>query len=203
MINSIVEKAYCISLERRPDRWVAAEEQFKNNGMVVEKFLATDGALLEPNPALHSGEAGCLDSHRRVLKDAIDNDLECIAVFEDDVYFVENFASRFDEYFREVPSDWQFLYLSFNRHSGQTMRVTDRVVRISNAYSAHALFLKRDAINYSYNLMLNDSLPSDVYFGMAQYAYPAYGPSRMLAGQRTGFSDIVQQDVNYDWIYGL
>lgn len=203
MINSLAEKAYCISLERRPDRWAASEEQFKNNDMVVEKFIATDGELMQPNPALSSGNAGCLDSFRRVLKDAIDKDLECIALFEDDVYFVDNFATKFQEYFREVPLDWQFLYLGFNPHSGQAMRVTDKVVKISNAYSGHAFLLKRDAINYSYNLMLNDSLPPDAYFGMAQYAYPAYGPSRMLAGQRPSFSDIVKEEVNYDWIYGL
>jgi hypothetical protein len=125
-------------------------------------------------------------------------------VFEDDVHFVENFASKFEEYFNEVPLDWQFLYLGFNNHSGRAMRITDSVVKISNAYSAHAFLIKRDAINYSYNLMLgNDSLPADMYFGMAQCVYPAYGPTRGLAGQRSGFSDIVQHEVDYNWVYQL
>ena len=202
-INDIADKAYCISLEKRPDRWAGSKKQFEDNNIIVEKFVATDGSLLGPIAELSNGEVGALNSHRRVLANAIENDLECIAVFEDDAYFVENFEVKFQEYYDQVPSDWEFLYLGFNRYSGPVSNVSDKVFKLHNAYSAHAFLIKKNAIKYSYNLMLNDSFPADVYYALAQSAYPAYGPVDALAGQKSGFSDIAQHEVNYDWIYGL
>ena len=119
------------------------------------------------------------------------------------MYFVNNFKEKFEEYYQQVPEDWKFLYLGFNRYSGNNYPVSDKVFKLNNAYSAHAFFIKKEAINFTYNLMVNNSEPADVYYAMAHSVYPSYGPSQMLAGQSAGFSDIAQNEVNYDWIYGL
>jgi hypothetical protein len=201
-INDIAEKSYCISLERRPDRWETVKKEFDSNEIFVERFFATDGQLLEnTSQFFYKGEAGALDSHRRVLKDAIDNDLDCVAIFEDDVMFVDNFNEKFENYYSEIPSDWETIGLGYNKPSGHWNKISNNVSRLRNVYCAHAFLIKRNAIEYSYNLMLNNTLQADVYYGMSQEVFPTYGLFNALAVQRAGYSDILENEIDYGDIY--
>ena len=42
-LNNYFDKIICINLDRRPDRWREAQEQFKKAGITVERFSAVDG----------------------------------------------------------------------------------------------------------------------------------------------------------------
>lgn len=54
---------------------------------------------------------GCLMAHRQVWEYMIQKGMPCIAVFEDDVRFAENFADVFPKAFAELPVEWDLLYL--------------------------------------------------------------------------------------------
>jgi glycosyl transferase family 25 len=60
------------------------------------------------------GEVGCLKSHLSVISDAIDKNYDKIAVFEDDVIFCDDFQERFEYYIKNVPDDWEIMYLGNN-----------------------------------------------------------------------------------------
>ena len=202
-VNEIVEKAYCINLDRRDDRWGLAQEEFSKNSIVVERFSATDGSSLENFPRLTRGEAGCLLSHLDVLQHAIDNDYMTIALFEDDVYFIDDFENKFSEMIPHAPEDWQFLYFAVNKASANFSPANSYFRKVTNAYSAHAVFMKRAAMETVKAIAHAGEKQIDVYYGEIQNYLPAYVFTPSLAGQRTSYSDIIGEFVDYNWTYDL
>ena len=49
-LNQYFDKIYCVNLDRRPDKWAEAVEEFKKNNMEVERFAAIDGQTLQMPP---------------------------------------------------------------------------------------------------------------------------------------------------------
>ena len=89
-MNSSIDKAFCISLGRRPDRWQAFKDFNDPLGYgFIEKFSAIDGVRLEA-PRSHQefrGTAGCLHSHAAVAEYCLDAGIERALVVEDDCQF--------------------------------------------------------------------------------------------------------------------
>lgn len=78
--------AYCINLERSPDRRESAFQEFEREGLDVEFFRATDGKVEAPNGIyISKSEWGCADSHIRIWRDMVENGYETALIFEDDV----------------------------------------------------------------------------------------------------------------------
>lgn len=113
ILNSFVDNIYCINLQRRKDKLTHIMEQFKKIDLDSFQIIkAVDGQKLKDNlPIKRKGEIGCLRSHLIVLQDAIDRKYDKIAIFEDDVIFCDDFKSRFDYYIKNVPDDWDIMYL--------------------------------------------------------------------------------------------
>lgn len=202
-INNVVDKAYCINLAHREDRWARVSEQFEKNNIAVERFEAFNGNEFNDFPLIRRGEAGCLKSHLDVMSDALSNDYDCIAVFEDDVFFVDNFENLFDYIYDQVPDDWQFLYLGCNSYTGTFQYVSNNVKKIQKTYSAHAFMIKSIAMELVLNTAILGEKPIDVYYGDVQEMVPAYATIPTLAGQTPDFSDINNEYVDYNWIYKL
>jgi GR25 family glycosyltransferase involved in LPS biosynthesis len=89
-------KAYCINLERRPDRKENAQAQFENYGIEnVEFFRATDGRAEAPDGIfITRPEWGCSDSHIRIWRDIVQNNHEYALIFEDDVIILPEFNEK-------------------------------------------------------------------------------------------------------------
>ena len=104
--------AYCINLERSPDRRESAFQEFEREGLDVEFFRATDGKVEAPN-GIHvsTAEWGCADSHIRVWRDIVENGYDVALVFEDDVSLVPGFMDKLEKVMQELPDDWDFVNL--------------------------------------------------------------------------------------------
>ena len=121
-----VDHAFCINLDRRPDRLEGFRERLPAAmaGM-VERFTAVDGRTLSPNPeieALFAGNdfnfrrnaIGCSLSHfalwRLIASD--DYPYERTVIFEDDVWFSKRFLSLWNnEMAPMVPGNFDLFYL--------------------------------------------------------------------------------------------
>jgi glycosyl transferase family 25 len=213
MINETFEKIYCINLDKRVDRWERCEKIFKENQIVVERISAIEGETikLETPNNLRSGELGCMFSHLGIIQDAKDNGIESVLIFEDDVEFAEDFNYLFSEYMKQVPEDWQLLYLGAN-HSLCNMhmrtddippvQISDNIYKINRAFSCHAYAVRNNmydrliekANHASYNL------PIDVLYSQLQYDSRSYLIRPHLCWQREGYSDIQNENVNYEFL---
>jgi GR25 family glycosyltransferase involved in LPS biosynthesis len=202
-INDIVDKVYCINLEKRIDRWTSAQKQFYQNDISVSRFEAIDGNTLNKYPSLARGAAGCLESHLLIINDAILNQYNSIAIFEDDVFFVENFNEKFSTFYSQVPEDWQFIYFANNKFNATVEKISDNVEKICNGWSTHAMMLRGKVLKDLPDIISVGNHPVDVLYGIAQKYYPAYTAVPSLAGQIVDRSDVEGVVVDYNMIYGL
>lgn len=202
-INDIVDKAYFINLSRRVDRLSHAREQFIKNNIVASRFDAVDGSNFSKYPALSRGAAGCLESQLSIINKAIKNNYQSIAIFEDDVFFVEGFEEKFKNFYSQVPDDWQFIFLANNKYNATTNKISENVEQISGGWSAHAFIIKQRAMIAAAEIISGGDMPVDVYYGILQQYYPSYSAVPSLAGQRPDHSDIENLFIDYNRIYGL
>ena len=108
-------QAYCINLERNPERRAAAQAEFEREGLDVAFFRATDGKAEAPKGLfITESEWGCADSHIRVWRDMVENGHEMALVFEDDISLVPNFTSKLQAVLSELPEDWDYVNLDPN-----------------------------------------------------------------------------------------
>lgn len=202
-LNEVAEKVYFINLDRRPDRLAHVREQFAKNSIVANRFCAIDGKDIDLYPNLSRGAAGCLESQLSILRKCIADNVQSVAIFEDDVFFVDNFESKFSNFYSQVPSDWQFMYLANNKYQAKVERVAENVEKVSDAWSAHAFVVKRESMQIAVELADRGEFPIDVYYGIIQRHVPSYSATPALAGQRADHSDIEEIYIDYNWIYGL
>jgi hypothetical protein len=83
-----VDKIFCISLDRRPDRWSAFISAHKDKPdflSQIEKISAIDGRLLNipKKYRRYSGAYGCLYSHWRVAEKILSSRIQRVLVLED------------------------------------------------------------------------------------------------------------------------
>lgn len=108
--------AYCITLQRRQDRWRRFQDQSGINGLDLNRFLGVDGKTIDlkndPRVATLTkrnilankrrsheeldtiGGVGCALSHIALWQWMVDNNRELLLVFEDDAVVPPDFVRR-------------------------------------------------------------------------------------------------------------
>ena len=89
-------KSFVVSLKTAVDRRTHIENQFMQQGIDFSFFdaiepqqvegIAAQLAIRIDNSHLSQGELGCLFSHILLWKKAIDENIDYVAIFEDDIY---------------------------------------------------------------------------------------------------------------------
>jgi hypothetical protein len=130
-INKYFDKIYCINLDKEENKWNRISKIFKDNSIIVERFSAVDGGLINDeefnklskkyNPRElktekasfiglieNKNSLACLLSHLEVIKLARENNHKRILIFEDDVIFCKDFKQQI----KKIQNlDWRLLYL--------------------------------------------------------------------------------------------
>jgi GR25 family glycosyltransferase involved in LPS biosynthesis len=207
MINNFKNK-YCVNLDRREDRWIESQKIFTiHNIENVIRFRAVDGNPDNKphNIRLSPSMIGCTLSHLNIIKHARDNRFENILIFEDDVAFVDNFSELFDQYIEQVPQDWDMIYLGGShwgdgweyRIKGGFDMVSKNVARLHETLTTHAYIMRNTVFDFFIEILekLDDIV--DVCYAQNHKNIKAYGFRPNIAYQRSGFSDIMNQNVDY------
>lgn len=199
-LNDYFDKIYCINLDRRTDRWEKCKAEFDKFGIEVERFSALDGnTLTYNNQRLKSGEVGLIRSNLELIKKAKENKYKNILIFEDDVEFTNNFNEKFEKYIKQVPEDWSFLYLGGN-HVGGTVPINRNLHRVIHSYTTHAFAINAKIYDVIIDVLQKETEPVDVTYALLQKNNPSYVFRPHLAWQAEGFSDIVKENVNYNFL---
>src|SRR6056297_4307721 len=108
-LKNFFERVAVISLARSGERLEAFYRELPEPWPFSPPCVvrAIDGKKVKPPPSYQAkppvGSWGCFRSHYRVLEDALNDDVESILIFEDDVAFVPRFA-RSEEHTSELQS---------------------------------------------------------------------------------------------------
>lgn len=201
MFKDHFEQAFCINLDKRPDRWKKSLKQFEKIGIEVERVEGVDGFEL-PRASIRPGEVGCLKSHLKVFEIAKERNLESFLLLEDDVEFADDFHERFADVEKELKS-YEMLYCGYNMVSGQKQEFSKNLVRLQYVYAAHCVIFKKSCYDDIITALNGPLLyPVDTVYGMHQTTHSAYGIKPAIAWQRKDFSDINQEIVDYHFIRG-
>tara|TARA_R110000803_G_C11989495_1_gene321983 strand:- start:38800 stop:41313 length:2514 start_codon:yes stop_codon:yes gene_type:complete len=216
-IADTFDRVSVINLRRRPERW----QRFQENLNAIEwpfdatpeQVFAADGHKVAVPPWWHDGRGawGCFLSHVHELERAMSDGVTSLLLLEDDVLFESDFTERVTQFIREVPEDWDGLYIG-GQHLHQNIQkptpVNEEVVRCFNVNRTHAFALRGDYIRDAY-LELTDIMKTfhavvikekahiDHRLGRLheEQRHKIYAPTKWIAGQCAGPSDVCEHDV--------
>jgi GR25 family glycosyltransferase involved in LPS biosynthesis len=213
ILNTFFDKIYCINLDRRSDRWIECEKKFNGMGLVVERFSACDGQLIDTGYGkVYNGELGGTISHTRVIKKAIDCGYDKILVLEDDIEFNNDFLKKTECSLSELPQDWDILFFGGN-HTGGYDVITSNLIKVYQTYALQCYALNKKCLTTLYdnmirfightltcNKQLAPSVAADFYMGKLHKFINVYSVYPNITWQRESFSDLQQSNVFYNFL---
>ena len=200
VVTDYFDGTYCINLEHRMDKWEECVNEFDKHELWVEHYKGINGDDIEYDGDLKKGVVGCFMSHKDLITRARDSGLNSILILEDDVAFDDELNIKFNEWYKEVPLDWDMLYLGGNHNVREVTKCDEHLMRATNTQTTHAYAVK----NTVYDMILDRleilDLDVDVVYTEIQKKCKAYCFTPRLAWQRPSVSDIWKQHVDYDFI---
>lgn len=175
-----------INLDSRPDRWESAQKELAAFGITHFSRLP---AYSHPDPL--SGNAR---SHIACLMAG------CDLVFEDDVFFIPGARGIFDAAVRQLPADFDLLYLGGNVEE-PLERYSENLYRCTAAWGSYALHYSpkgREFILGGYRPFERTFDIYDVWLRRNSCdELQAYIVSPVIAWTWPGYSDVNKRQENY------
>lgn len=131
---------------------------------------------------------------------------EDLLMMEDDVFFTNDAEKKYVDFIREVPSNWNFLFLGgehVNSKKYTPNLIAPGVLRCDHVIGNEAFIIRAKAVEkYIIHMDLNHENPygyCDWHLIELQKLLPTYAPLGFIAGQKDGWS-VVQQAYLYKGI---
>lgn len=195
----MIDKIYCINLDRRPEKWQAVQKQFQKHGLKVDRMPGVDGNDFRIDYPCSHGNNGCTIAHLQCVERAKLLGLTNVMIFEDDVVLHDKFNDVLNASMQELPEDWQFLYLG-GTHKERPVKITEHIYRVSKTFCTHACVIRSTLFDYVLNNFKSLHQPCDCYYTDKNHEGNMYVINPPIAWQSGGFSDIVGRDMFYDWL---
>jgi len=156
-------KIFCLTLKDTPKRREYVEQHFKQFGLDVEFFEGINGKKFglkttipykDDNPDgddyfIKQGRIGCLLSHYMLWQTLWHLHHEEILILEDDAFLCENFHERFLEFKKQLPDDWQYVFVGHCclPPEDYQLKVTNNIITTTHApMCTHAYMIKKSSI---------------------------------------------------------
>ena len=199
MLNDYFDRIFCINLDSRPDRWESAQEEFHKIEIDVERIPGINGSKMNLDfpPEIKEGAVGCALSQLFTLKLAKHYELDNFLLLEDDIEFHDGFNEMFNFMSPRIPDDWDMLYMCANPATGSRLPIADNIFRLYGGYAAHCVVFKDTVYEDAINGLLFNYVQADLTYAELQNKYNAYLLYPHIAYQRTDYSDIEKEVVDY------
>lgn len=199
MFSDYFRNIYCVNLARRTDRWQQASKYFVDCGVPAKRFEAIDAKDFKREYPIKTSAVACSLSHIFIIKQAKFLGWDNVFIFEDDVELRNGFNQIFDEAIKEVPFDWELLYLG-GSHNGTNTKITDRVYKVDHTLTTHSYAIRHTVYDKVLKEALKFEQPIDGALCEIQKRGKAYAINPPVAFQADGFSDVESRNVSYPWI---
>lgn len=195
----IIDKTYCINLERRPDRWTKSEQQFSREELTVERFAAVDGNDFKKEYPSSRGNCGCTLSHYFLIERAKLLGFDNVMIFEDDADLTNQFKQRLQECIADLPEDWDMLLFA-GIHKKPLIKITDRIYQVQETYTTGGYLLRSTMFDLVIDQFKSLQVPVDCFFVDMQLQRKIFVTDPPIAWQRKSFSDIQNRVMHYPWM---
>lgn len=197
MLNNIINKAFCINLYNRTDRWQQASKQFASEGLNVERFNAIQGNQFVTKYPARPGNCGCNLSHFLIIQSALIMGFKAILIFEDDALLTPGFMDKINTCLADLPEDWDMIMLG-GSNAKKPVPVTENIYRVKKTFCTHAYIIRNTLFELSLERMKPFDQPFDCVFTEFQKSHNVYITNPQLVGQIPGYSDIEERDMTYE-----
>ena len=205
-LQEICDKIYCINLDSRPDRWSLVSKEFK-------KYNILDLVHRVPGETKYSNRrANNTHSHIEIIRNAKQDKLKSVLIFEDDVEFLtkvwngkEFIQSDPSIYIRNALSqlkdvNWDILFLGWrlpyqdfiNYKEVSNNLFQSTLQTTTHAYIINHTIYDKILANNPLDAALNRRGPSlDEFYGYwLSFAATCINIKPLIAGQYTSVSDV-------------
>jgi len=205
VLNQYFDKVYVITAEQHSLRIDYIKELFKKENIIFDFHYAVDANYLNKQilqdyvdymksintipvvpPSMYCISATI--SHLQVLNSFKYSDYSNVLIFEDDVYFTENYQEKLKLFMNNVPADWDILNLGKNYtfKPEQVNCLSEHISVLKSVYGAHSYAFSKNKIQQFCN-KFNDVrclpyAPDSLLIQCYQNDYKAYTPSNFLIG---------------------
>lgn len=202
-LNDYVDAIYCINLDDRKDRWIECQKEFSKFNLSVERISAIKGSgmNLDFPTEIKEGAVGCALSQLFTLKLAKQNNLNSFLLLEDDIEFDVDINSKFNSFYREIPNDWDMIYLGGQHYHGMNLlKITDNIYKCEYTLCAHSVIFKNTIYDRFIDKLIDITKPCDVHYAESHKEINAYVIIPHLTWQRKSYSDIENAEVHYEFL---
>lgn len=202
-VMNLFDNTYYINLEKRKDRKMKTIRELKNFGI---KNPIRFNAIEDNNGAI-----GCSKSHLSILKKARDNKYPYVAIFEDDVKFIDG-EETYTKLNKLLNSnkDWDVILLGGNNNKPYDV-LDESIYRVKNCQTTTAYIVKQtyyDTLidHWEKGLQKLIETNDDPKYALDQYWKELQKKDNFLlivpvkVIQRGDYSDIQKGKVNYEEI---
>lgn len=152
-------------------------------------------ASLVPAPRMWPGPKGswgCMQSHRRIMEDAIMARCRSLLILEDDCIFVDGFAEKLKMFLGALPHDWQGIMFG-GEHIRPPLPINNAVVRCMNTQRTHCYAMREPYLSKLYQQLISTRGHCDHRMCEIQDQFKVYAPRDFLVGQASGPSLIMER----------
>ena len=153
-LNEFFDNVYCTNLDRRADRWERMQRISHNLGLELQRVSGFDFWSLPESLGVVQQRTrySVTETHRNIIKDALEKGYDSILVLEDDALFCENFNHLVKGFFEEVPEDWEMFYLGYYAGSkfpwdqfkdSKIMRIPKNKTKHEGLWASHAYGIRK------------------------------------------------------------
>lgn len=120
-------RIFVINVAARQDRMAHFDAMAKRVGFAYTRFEATTGMMVDGRV---NNNASCTNSHQRLLEMQIANGWPRLFAYEDDCDIIyRDFHERWERFERELPADWDQLFLGGGYAEPPLKRLSPHVIR--------------------------------------------------------------------------
>ena len=184
MINGLVDKIFLITT-LNSSRFDYISNHLKENNINCELFIATNYKLFSNDTkVIDSGEEtrpalSLLSAFISIIYSAKLHNYNSIAILEDDCFFAENWKEKFQNFYSNIPNDWDLINLGYHPlHESDTIKekINDFVYKPLNYHhTTHCMVVKNTCFDEYINInnKFKYTMPSDYVFNEI-YKNPSY-----------------------------
>lgn len=175
----MIEAALVISLKRNEfGRMRLFKSRYKFS-MPLHVIEGIDGLAVENKSTMPSGTYGCLLSHIKTLQFAKDNNFSSVLILEDDVRFADNFEQHLEDSMKELPDNWDCLWLGgFDQEKPQ--KYSQRLNKLVSCWGAYSYIVRNTMYDFWIEKLSELSLPCDNHYMTHQKNFNSFKTVRPL-----------------------
>lgn len=140
-----LQRSYIITLDSNKEtKGYFAKKELEEIGLNPTIISAINGMEMElSSPKCdRAGGIGCILSHRFCLQDAVLNEFDCIAIFEDDIIKPNNWKEIENNFFSNLPDDWEMLWLGWDDRDRKVENKNNYVLYPLRPYGTQAIIYR-------------------------------------------------------------